>query len=312
MQLLTVTVHFMDKIDFKIDLQVFKNHADDICDKNDGNNILNCSALSRLIAALKYYQILNIDENKNNGDIFEHFINESYIPVNLINDYTHLIEEHEEDVYDINQWILSSLHNNKKCNIEKCQHTFRHYNDKNQDNKDENDILTTSSSEPNLTFFCNLFDLLHFYLYHLYETGHRIKMDDIEMVDDVTDKAFARLKTQIMQRNNVTSSFTRFLRKTNTKYTMNVNDHENNDEETFIDNLFVSVSKINTQYKYNYNDNLTELYNFVNENDYDSDALQEESKMINNDNNGIICAHVKNEEFKKAIFETLSYLFIFF
>lgn len=299
----------------KIDLLVFRNDVDDMCDKNDQNNIKNCSALCRLMAALKYYQMLNISENKDDGDTFEHFINEDYVPVNLVNDYTHLMEEHEENVYDLNQWVLSSLNNDKQCDIKKCQYTYRHYNGKNEDN---NMSTKPTLFEPNLGFFCNLFDLMHFYLYHLYETGHRVKMDDIEMDDNeknstsndyaLVDKDFARLKAQIMKRNHVTSSFTRFSRKTNTKYTINVNDHEDNDEETFIDHFLISVSKMNAGY--NSHDNIVELYNFVNENDYDSDAIQEESKMITNDNG--ICSRVKNEELKKEIFATLSYLFVFF
>ena len=304
----------------KIDLEVFKNDAADQCNKNNKFNVMNCSALSRLMATLKYFQVLNVNESKDDADIFEHFINEVYVPVKLVDDYTHLMEEHEEDIYDLNQWILSSLNNNKKCNIEKCQHTYRHYNDKNDNNKDQNNNSTTSCN-PNLKFFFNLFDLMHFYLYHLYETGHRVKMDDIEIDDnekdntsnyhDVADKAFSRLKAQIMQRNQVTSSFTRFSRKTNTKYTMNVNDHEHDDGETFVDNLCDSILKMNAQKNHNYNNDIIELNNFIKENDYDSDALQEEFKIINDDNDGIICGHIQNEKFKQAIFKTLSYFLCF-
>merc|ERR1712154_634669 len=85
-----------------------------------------------LLAALKYYDALNIMNNQNHRDIFNDFINNIYRH-QLLDDYAHLINHHGQELQEIN----SSIINNKifsECNIKTCHFTARHQRSGNHQN----------------------------------------------------------------------------------------------------------------------------------------------------------------------------------
>eukprot|EP01084_Bolivina_argentea_P118936 210960_1 len=85
-----------------LDLSIFKTeHYRTICN----NDYSKCSSISRLLAALKYYSILNTIDNREHQNIFTHFINEIYY--SLIDDFIHIINNHHSDLQRIHYELIS-------------------------------------------------------------------------------------------------------------------------------------------------------------------------------------------------------------
>ena len=160
---------------YQPDLSIFQHiDANDIqCDKNSNNiknPIENCQALNRLISALEYYSNLEIISNQIHQDIFMQFIDNIYSQ--LLNDYNHLIRVHETDLEDINKWIIDpefSTFRIKECDLRTCNFTSRHQN-KNQDQE----LTSIADADNSFNFWQHTMDSIHFYLFHLFESGLRM------------------------------------------------------------------------------------------------------------------------------------------
>eukprot|EP01084_Bolivina_argentea_P032947 60973_1 len=112
----------------KIDLDVFKDETDiNKCIKNNSNNdpIEACKPIRRLISSLKYYEMLDIINNKDHQNIFTAFIKDIYKM--FLDDYNHLVYEHK-DLEDINK-AISEKKEFSSCNILKCTFSGRHNSD---------------------------------------------------------------------------------------------------------------------------------------------------------------------------------------
>ncbi len=169
------------------------------------NPIEACKPVKRLISSLKYYEMLDIINNKDHQNIFTAFIKDIYKI--FLDDYNHLVYEHN-DLEDINKAITSKKEFST-CNILKCKYTGRHNSD---DEKQIEDGITH--------FYKTIFDSLHFYLIHLYECGLRIPTsttndDNMDNKNDddnniYFDNAFSRVTRLINERQHIISSFNRF------------------------------------------------------------------------------------------------------
>eukprot|EP01084_Bolivina_argentea_P298068 513586_1 len=189
----------MNKTQLAFDIGIFKNESDSC------KSVKDCTFIKKLLASLKYYSLLDINNNIDNGDVFCNFIDQVYNQV--LNHYIHLVNNHGNDLNEIDTSII-------KCdNIKNCKFTMRHH-DNDKTDKEEKGL------EPKLTFYKNTMDSLHFFLFHLYHTGMRTiktnddindndndKIDD-EMKDDndkeYFDKVFYRLNKQIKERQHLT------------------------------------------------------------------------------------------------------------
>eukprot|EP01084_Bolivina_argentea_P175336 303663_1 len=112
----------MKKLKIDADLQVFMSQSTcgHKCDINKHNEdpMTTCIVLKRINYALLYYNKLNIIQNKEHQQLFDHFMNEIYY--NLINDFIHLNNKHSDQLEQINN-------NLKPCNINKCKCTTKHH-----------------------------------------------------------------------------------------------------------------------------------------------------------------------------------------
>ena len=92
---------------------------------NKPNIIDGCDGIKRLIAAITYYQKLNVVDNQNDQEIFRNFIMNVY-GNNFLNDYNHLVHDHRNDLEE----IYKELQDTKaiKCDegIKNCQKSIRH------------------------------------------------------------------------------------------------------------------------------------------------------------------------------------------
>eukprot|EP01084_Bolivina_argentea_P037194 68772_1 len=140
-----------DKADI-INTNIFKNNQQ----KCNGYN--HCASVKRIMTALTYYN--EIFSQK--PDDFINFC-DKYYSKNYLQDYIHVICIHKNV-------INKDETKTKTCRmVSGCLSTTRHYRDRttNQDiKKDEN------NGTPHL--YVDIFDSLHFYMYHMEECGLRI------------------------------------------------------------------------------------------------------------------------------------------
>ena len=231
------------------DLTIFDSQ---ITPSNECNDHKKCPSLLRLCATLEYYAKLDIQHKPQNNDIFYQFIKE--IHTNILDDYTHFIKTHGHQIEDIhNDWIINN--NFQICQMSKCQYSSRHHNHYYQSKppkhgkKEDNNAL--------LKFYEETMDSLHYYVFHIFESGLRtltsaIDNDEIneeKKDDEYFDAQFARIRNEISQTDKNTNLFTRFGRNTTSKFTINTQfDEKNIDEyitndaedeiDTFLDALY--------------------------------------------------------------------------
>ena len=302
----------------QFDLTVFKEENDDECDKS---NHRNCMAIKRLLAALKYYDALNITNNKKNCNIFDDFINNVY-DYQLLDDFTHLTNEHGEELQEISSSIIDN-EMFSKCNFKTCQFTSRHQRLGNHENNG-------NTLDAKLTFYKETMDSLHFYLFHCFDAGLRtIKHDDDEIKGDDENKnnlqyfdaAFSRINKMISARKDATDSFNRFKTQ-NTKFRIITNDNKhktgsyipflykiavNNNNfkipddsmasTTFLDEVYVHLESVGVD-----NDHIDTLKSFVNEQEFESESIEYDVVNDNVDKkHGNIQQFVSNKHCFKSI-----------
>eukprot|EP01084_Bolivina_argentea_P245448 410945_1 len=157
----------------KLDPDIFKQ---DNCNDYDCNQkYRKCKSIKRLFAALKLYSTLNIIGDENDRDVWNKFMNQIYH--NLIDDYIHFNNNHSHELENINKAIIDNkIVGLIPCQISKCLFTSRHHNQASKTN--ENNLNPTEQ------FYKQTMDSLHFYLFHCFDVGLRVKNETKEGNDD--------------------------------------------------------------------------------------------------------------------------------
>lgn len=208
-----------------------------ICDvtKYDPSNILSkCHHLKRMINCLKYYTLLNIDDNPSNAHLFNEFCNDVYDQ--LLNDYQHIITSHEPHLEDIHNELIND-NNFGQCKYDKCAFFGRYH--------DDLSATTQKCDDIKLMFYTDIMDNIHNWLYHMFDSAMRIKRsalnsDQDEQIEDDEDGTniditFGRISNHISNtRENIRTSSPRF-RANNNKFKMNTTQqqhqqHDANDD----------------------------------------------------------------------------------
>eukprot|EP01084_Bolivina_argentea_P030639 56730_1 len=146
------------------------------CNKKETEIIQNCDHLKRAMVALKYYDQVcagNISDKQR----FSKFCVASYH--NFLNDYIHIITKHGDNVLKIVHELKKQYGFQQTCKIKTCDVFTRHYNrtrrgriKDNIDNENEDEVDTKQE------FYCEYFDQLHHFMFHLYQIGLRTKIND--------------------------------------------------------------------------------------------------------------------------------------
>eukprot|EP01084_Bolivina_argentea_P238632 400900_1 len=218
----------------KADLNMFEYDIDDKCDTESDDPFEECNVVKRLICGLQYYSSLNVVNEKNDQNKFSQFICNVYH--RFLDDYSHLINIHGHKLEDINKMLLLS-DKFDVCDIKKCIFTSRH---ENTNNSNDND----SESDSVLNFYTTTMDSLHFYLFHLFDVGLRVKSNpnDIDIKDEndnnvkCFDKEFSRIISMINERKHITAAFNRF--NTNDKFNINVKQQNSDSSMTYLDEMY--------------------------------------------------------------------------
>eukprot|EP01084_Bolivina_argentea_P019339 35970_1 len=136
--------------------------------------IKQCLQLKRVIKALVYYQSLNMEETKNE---LVAFCTNTY--KYLLDDFNHIIMVHNNNNEEIHQYLLSDYSSLFSCcNVSKCAIYKRsNRNREHSDNESETDNIE-------FMFWRDLFDRIHSYLIHLYDSPLRIEKSKLDINDN--------------------------------------------------------------------------------------------------------------------------------
>lgn len=220
------------------------------------NIIQRCDRLNRLIHALKYYHLSNISNESVNDGVFVDFCVDIY--EEALNDWTHFIDHHSDQLQHINEQLIND-ENFGECNIKKCA-VFKRHHDQRRMHLVNNDREKLDGIGKNV-FFGELFDNIHHYLFHLYQTGMRAKMhiaSHDEVKDDDGDRKhdeykcidheFARKRKEIATKSNEMGVQMNRFSDNNNKYNIKVIDDivvgDGDNNKTFMGSFFEKMKSI--------------------------------------------------------------------
>eukprot|EP01084_Bolivina_argentea_P300000 517184_1 len=233
--------------------------------------IPHCSHLKRVAMALKYFEVLFVDETSNhNQDKFMHFCMDIYS--NFLDDFIHIIQTHQEcDLLKIAQ-ELENRYEINACHVKTCKKFRRHYRDRG------------SSSDDNETFifYVDCYDSIHHQIFHLFQIGLRTENmeakdnNDIALDSFYIDEVFVK-KRNLCQKLQVGLKIDRYEDENN-KFVLHVEQKETSG--TFLDSLYRQIEKSKYAIK------LQKLKEFIYDNEYDSDAVKNDVyDVIETENN---------------------------
>eukprot|EP01084_Bolivina_argentea_P216391 367637_1 len=237
-------------------------------------SINECSMISRLINGLIYYQSLDIEKTDEQQKLIN-FFHEEYNTV--LDDYVHILSVHDrqQDMQDIFNLLISNPSVVHKCNIKTCTISSRHRRDRDiMDEKLNHDV---AQMDDEFAFYQEIMDQVHFYVYHLYDTGLRIKNEEFVTAKSdgqVFENMFQVIKTKKEELDNF--SVNENHKVANNKFNVMIN---NANEDTFLDGLLDCVQS-NDQLKLVQTRRLTEL---ITQEQYDSDAIENDVDVSDNE-----------------------------
>ena len=236
--------------------------------------ISECKYIQRLIVALKHHQSFKMDGNIHEHKVFTNFMNKAYKHPILIQDFYHLMKNHDDEIYDIKKYIENG-NNDFICDIKTCSASDRHYRLNNNDQR--------MNIDPHLSAYCDTIDSLHVYLLHSHQIGMRIvdeKIDEDGFNGDNSkkhenknyDPEFARYKNILSLTTESTQRFER-ITSGNNKYKINqvesddiIDDNENGD--TFLDSVIDNLYQENVS-----EDDILKLINYLKSEKYETETV---------------------------------------
>eukprot|EP01084_Bolivina_argentea_P279412 477680_1 len=242
-----------------------------------------CDAVTRIIKILSYYDRLNIASNEQYQD---KFIKLMSIYKQFVDDFIHLHNNHCDELKHMNEELI-------ECKITTCDFTSRHHGS----------VATINDNK--LRFYVQLMDTLHFYLYHCYDAGLRVRQRDYignqyENDDEITDDpyfdaTFSKINKYVSDRKRITKSFERF--STNNRFTVQLNSQEKN-TTTPIDEMYLYLQKMNIV-----SHCIQKLKQFIETEEYDTDCIQYEFQHENDIQRGNISTIIDNNLCDRHIYE---------
>eukprot|EP01084_Bolivina_argentea_P127294 225140_1 len=111
-------------------------------------------------------------------EVWNKFLNQTYN--NPIDDYIHFNNEHSHELENIHNEIINNKTMLNPCQISKCAFTARHHNQISKQNE--------NTLNPTEHFYKQTMDSFHFYLFHCFDVGLRVKNETKEAKDDEEKK----------------------------------------------------------------------------------------------------------------------------
>eukprot|EP01084_Bolivina_argentea_P022656 42110_1 len=269
-----------------LDLSVFKDADNDKCKltSNSKHIIRNCVALKRLISSLKYYSMLDVVNNETDQALFTNFIDNVYIQ--LVDDYNHLDEAHQDQLQRLNQLIIK-YKILSPCEIHNCSFSSRHLQN--------NQTTLKPNLYPSLNVYKDIMDSCHFYLLHQFDCGlMALQLDNAHNAPDLATKnensnhydfELEKIQNTIHNTKKNTKNFDRYNTDTNNnKFTIMISDqHETSSNSsynaTFIEELEKYLHEIGADYW-----DILQLKILTDSEAYDTDAIISDVEFVVNGN----------------------------
>ena len=273
----------------EFDLTIFKNEQKPTIVTGKCFEYYNkCITIKRLLASLSYYSVLD----KDNNDIFCDFMLSVYGP-QIYDDYFHLTKYHQNQLKQIRNMLGST-----KCELSSCNFANRHYR-----------VYTTSSNNINYNLYMEVMDSLHFYIYHLEETGLRSKKEEREEIKDSDerkegkneyfDKNFSRLIEQTKRTRDAVNRFSRVSdnkfnisvdNKNNIQQQLNEVTDDNDDAKTYLDALYSHLNSKSVK-----DPLISTVKQIIIEQEYDSESLDIDVEIFVNCGTSNIAIELEND-----------------
>ncbi len=149
----------------------------------------------------------------------------------LIDDYIHIITKHSNDLNQIYNLMIEK-YNIKKCIFNKCLSAIRHHRNRLNDNIEQ---INENECDLEFIFYKNILDSIHCYLFHLYDVGLRIKINNNNYGKQTNefDPYFANIQKIIKQKRNMLNKLNNFdfKRYNNNKFSLIVNNNTQKTDE---------------------------------------------------------------------------------
>merc|ERR1712228_630743 len=242
------------------------------CKWNADNTLQSCQSINRLINALDYYS-----ENRDN------LKKRKVFNKHLLEDYAHLIAEHDKDLYAINNALTA-------CSIATCSFSSRHHRINNEQ--------VEETKDGKLRFYSETMDSLHYHLLHLFDTGMR-SINEYKENDDNNEKnendrfydeKFAQMIERVNGKRTSSQLFDRF--EISNKFNLSNDNDEKNTNTTFSDELIAYLLTTDANKEY-----ALFLKIFLKEQEFDSDAVKADIDLLRAN----IFKQVKNEKIIASI-----------
>ena len=264
------------------DLSVFQN-TDNHQPPSNCTDYKTCICVKRILTGLQYYTSLDVISNNNHRDLFSLFIDDIYNVQSVIMDFYHLRKQHGDQIWDIMNYALN-YYQFQYCNIDLCSYSDRLYR-VNQSN-------TNNNIDGTLKVMTDLLDGIHHHLFHSFETGFRLHLDnnDNDIVDDehdvkdmYYDSKYAMMRKRISATRNKTQRFKRVT--AGNKFSVNIGENFKNDNysdqvddskpdhvsDTYLDELFDHLKTSNIKEPI-----IDKLITFLSVEQYDTEALAQD------------------------------------
>ena len=257
--------------------------------------------MSRLI---KYASIQgNIEDEPTRFTVLEMYLNDEYGYKQCLDDYNHIISTHSEQLEQIHQQL-------NQCQISECKMAHRYNN--NYQRRDNQEEFDNNNDETNykLKFYMELLDTFHFWLYHQFDAGIRVKqrvkadnkenqLEDHKSIDPYFDHEFARIRRHIKNKRD-TLAMRRFENNETNKYTIKVNtagfNLDEKKEKTFFDTLKQHLRDDGIAM------NIVNAFNdFIKSEEYESDTIILD--IVHHDEGSNILNYIYDEHFEEFIKE---------
>eukprot|EP01084_Bolivina_argentea_P288351 494886_1 len=244
--------------------------------KQNEDIITRCTCLRRIIYSLQYYQLLQ--SSKSNGkDLFIQFCKTKYLS-QCVDDYIHFICKHS-NIGTINKITIDAENNHdlQRCQVIKsCCQTQRHFRNRS--------IEKHNINNEKYNFYIDMFDGLHFYLFHLTDFALRVdikhvnhqiynednKDDDIFYLNCI-DKNIHYISQQIeFKRQQYQQYFHRLEYVNESKFVIQQFNAKEGLQDTFLDSMFQYMATsdvIDSK-------NLNELWEYVFFEEFDTDSIE--------------------------------------
>eukprot|EP01083_Nonionella_stella_P268420 907395_1 len=240
-----------------------------------------CVSIEIVIKALKYYEEISMEKDTKNAKA--KLMEYAHYNRDLLDAHIHIIMKHnnEHDFEQINALLIDDEAD--ECQMMNCLYLMRHNRNTGTEAKAEekDDDDDDDDDDEEYAYYRDLLDAIHCYLYHSYDTGFRVKRNELMATKDSTemqeeekynesyfDEAFSKLYNIIKEKQNksvLNKHNDRFA--SSIKFNITTND---NQSYTFLDGLIEKIKKS----KRISIDEIETIVLWLNTENYDSDSIK--------------------------------------